>query len=98
MANDGGNTTPRIDRAEHIGPNDTGDNVEAKRVAPYDWNGTTWTRHSSPLFTKPYDRLIITYTDSTKTVIATIVSKLSGTTQETITNNSDATTDDLVRT
>lgn len=40
----GGNTIPRITRAEHIGPNDTGDNIEAKRVAEYVWNGTDWER------------------------------------------------------
>ena len=43
---DGGNTVPRIANAEHIGPNDTGDNIEAKRVAGYIWNGTSWERHS----------------------------------------------------
>ena len=98
MSNPGGNTLPRIARAEHVGPDDTGDNIEAKRVVPYDWNGTTWTRRGSPLFTKPYDRLIITYTDSTKATISTIVSKLSGVTQETITNSYTATVDDLQRT
>lgn len=44
---DGGNTVPRITKAEHIGPGDTGDNIEAKRVAGYVWNGTTWERQSS---------------------------------------------------
>lgn len=47
MANDGGNTVPRIAKSEHIGPDDTGDNIEAKRVAGYVWNGTTWERASS---------------------------------------------------
>lgn len=41
---DGGNVTPRLDKAEHIGPLDTGDNIEAKRVANYIWNGTDWER------------------------------------------------------
>lgn len=85
-------TSPTIDRDEHD------DSASAKRVSNLLWNGSGTTRQATPLLTKPYDRLIITYTDSTKTVIATIVSKLSGTIQETITNNSDATTDDLVRT
>jgi hypothetical protein len=46
MANDGGNSVPRITKAEHIGPDDTGDNIEAKRVASYVWNvGTSeWER------------------------------------------------------
>lgn len=46
MAN-GGNTVPRITKAEHIGPDDTGDNIEAKRVANYIWNpagGGSWER------------------------------------------------------
>lgn len=38
--NDGGQTVPRITRAEHVGPNDTGDNIEAKRVVLYGWNPT----------------------------------------------------------
>jgi hypothetical protein len=45
---DGGNVTPRIDNAEHIGPNDTGDNIEAKRVANYVWDGSSWSRMSQP--------------------------------------------------
>lgn len=44
----GGNTVPRIDRAEHIGPEDTGDNIEAKRVANYLWDGNDWQRHGAP--------------------------------------------------
>lgn len=47
MTNFGGNTVPRIEKAEHIGPSDTGDNIEAKRVATYAWNGSTWERQSS---------------------------------------------------
>lgn len=85
-------TNPTIDRDEHD------DFSSSKRVTNLLWNGSGTTRQATPLLTKPYDRLIVTYTDSTKTTIATIISKLSGTTQETITNNSDATTDDLVRT
>lgn len=44
MSQDGGNSVPRITKAEHIGPDDTGDNIEAKRVAVYEWNGTNWER------------------------------------------------------
>lgn len=47
--------------------------------------------------TKPFDRLIVTYTDSTRTIISTVVTKLNGTTQETLTNTSTATVDDLQR-
>lgn len=45
MANDGGNVVPRIAKAEHIGPKDTGDNIEAKRVALYGSDpGLQWQR------------------------------------------------------
>jgi len=50
----------------------------------------------NPLLTKPYDNIIITYTDSTKSVISTIVTKLNGVTQDTVTNTPTATVDDLV--
>lgn len=43
----GGNIVPSITNAEHIGPDDTGDNIEAKRVANYVWNGSGWERQSS---------------------------------------------------
>lgn len=43
---DGGNTVPSVTKAEHIGPVDTGDNIEAKRVALYVWDGvSSWTRY-----------------------------------------------------
>ena len=47
---DGGNMVPRITKAEHIGPNDTGDNIEAKRTANYVWNDLTdqWERMEQP--------------------------------------------------
>ena len=43
-----GNVVPAITAAEHIGPDDTGDNIEAKRVAAYVWNGSTWERMTQP--------------------------------------------------
>lgn len=42
-----GNNVPSIVAAEHIGPSDTGDNIEAKRVANYVWSGSVWERQSS---------------------------------------------------
>jgi len=42
----GGSWDARAAQAEHIGPTDTGDNIEAKRVAGYVWNGSTWERDS----------------------------------------------------
>lgn len=50
-----GNKQPAIDNAEHIGPDDTGDNIEAKRVAGYVWNPDPgvldWERMTQPTFT-----------------------------------------------
>jgi hypothetical protein len=45
----GGNKQPAIDASEHIGPLDTGDNIEAKRVAVYDWDESLseWSRGSN---------------------------------------------------
>lgn len=86
-----------LNRAEHIGPAMTGDNIDAKKVAGYQWNGGGWNRSISGLFTKAFDELVIVYTDTTKTVISTITTKLSGVTQETITNDGDSVTDDFVR-
>lgn len=86
-----------ISRAEHISPRKTGDNIQAKRVVPYEWNGTDWNRKSAPFLTKPYDTAIITYTDSTKSTIATVATKLGGVPQETLTLTSGSTTDTWAR-
>lgn len=45
----GGNVVPSITQAEHIGPEATGDNIEAKRVAGYGWTGTAWQRTAAGL-------------------------------------------------
>lgn len=37
-----------IERAEHISPRKTGDNIQAKRVATYVWNGSSWERMTQP--------------------------------------------------
>lgn len=88
---DGAVTNPSIDRAEH-------DSTEsAKRVLPLGWNGAGTTKMPIPFLTKPFDELAITYTDNTKNTISSIISKLGGITQETITNTSTATSDDFVR-
>jgi len=42
-----------IIRAEHISPRKTGDNIQAKRVANYAWNGSTWERQSSSITVAP---------------------------------------------
>lgn len=37
-----------IERAEHISPRKTGDNIQAKRVAGYVWDGANWQRMTQP--------------------------------------------------
>lgn len=59
----GGNTVPDITKAEHIGPNDTGDNIEAKRSANYVWNGSSWQRMVQPGESASYESRNDTTTD-----------------------------------
>lgn len=59
-----GNKQPAIDQAEHIGPEDTGDNIEAKRVVPYGFNGTSWDRVPIPFFNVAYDDMVFSNADS----------------------------------
>jgi hypothetical protein len=40
----GGDRVKQTAEAEHIGPEYTGDNISAKKVANYVWNGTDWER------------------------------------------------------
>src|ERR1041385_5108518 len=44
-----------VTRSEHIDPKTTGDNIQAKRVAPYNWDGTNWSRQPLPFLDKSYD-------------------------------------------
>lgn len=37
-----------ITQAEHISPAKTGDNIQAKRVAQYVWDGSAWQRMTQP--------------------------------------------------
>ena len=37
-----------ITQSEHVSPAKTGDNVEAKRVVNYVWNGSSWERQGLP--------------------------------------------------
>jgi hypothetical protein len=46
MARIGGNTVSELNQAEHIGPEHTGDNIDAKRVANYIWDGSNWQRYT----------------------------------------------------
>jgi len=75
-------------RSEHISPLKTGDNIEAKRVAPYVWNGTEWQRfapQSAGLITEPYDYIKYTNTSSTVDTYQYYIGGSSGTLQATIT-------------
>lgn len=68
---DGGNTTPRIDKSEHIGLNDTGDNIEAKRVATYEaLDGVNWSRSGTQLTVRIDDSTTANTTYIGKAVIA----------------------------
>lgn len=37
-----------INQAEHVSPDKTGDNIQAKRVVSYVWNGSAWQRMTQP--------------------------------------------------
>lgn len=43
-----GNIQPQLDLSEHISLETTGDNINAKRVAIYVWNGSAWERMTQP--------------------------------------------------
>lgn len=59
-----GNITPSVDGAEHIGPQQTGDNIEAKRTANYVWNGSLWQRMTQPGEPVTYESRNDTTTDT----------------------------------
>lgn len=88
---DGALTSPSLERAEHD------ESEQAKRVLPVLWSGSGTIKAPAPFFTKPYDSIVLTYTDSTKATLSTAVSKLSGITQETITLTQGSTTDTYTR-
>jgi len=50
-----------ITQAEHVGPAKTGDNIEAKRVVNYEWNGSTWQRQVG---VSTYSAVAVDATDS----------------------------------
>lgn len=73
-----------IIRSEHISPIKTNDNIEAKRVANYNWDGAKWNRQVPGMFTAPYDSFYFTNPDGNGNY-QTVTSKLSGTIQQTLT-------------
>lgn len=71
-----GNVQPSLDKAEHIGTLATDDNIEAKRVANYQWDGSAWQRMGLQLTPiKDFDYLSIT---NSATDQDTLVFKLGG--------------------
>jgi hypothetical protein len=86
MASNGGNTLPRITKAEHIGPNDTGDNIEAKRVANYYWDGSNWQRIGAGLVPSSYDYIALSdYTGANPGTVTYKQGGSGGTTVATLT-------------
>ena len=74
-----------IENAEHIDPGTSGDNIAAKKVAGYAWDGTNWNRSTGgSIFKLPYDSQYFTNPDAGGNY-QTITSKLNGVTQETLT-------------
>ena len=85
---DGGNTVPRITKAEHISPGDTGDNIHAKRVAAYGWDGSGWGRQGlgqAGFITTSYDYVAITYPTDTSEVFTFKTGGSGGDTVATVT-------------
>jgi hypothetical protein len=83
MTDSGGNTVPRITQAEHIGPDGTGDNIHAKRVANYLWGGTEWSRAPLPFITASYDDVELTNPDANSNY-QTMTFKSAGNTVQTV--------------
>lgn len=54
-----------IANREHIAPNKTGDNIAAKRVVNYDWDGANWQRTPLSYVPYAYDYVAITYNATT---------------------------------
>jgi hypothetical protein len=91
-----GNIVPRITEAEHIGPNDTGDNIEAKRVANYVWTGSAWARMAQLNPGTDYDYLDVQQTDADTETYVFKLGGSGGTTVRTIVvNYTDATKEDI---
>lgn len=71
-----GNIERQDSESEHIGPDYTGDNISAKKVANYNWDGSTWQRLTKPLTAgKDFDYIDIQQTSAT---VETYVYKLGG--------------------
>ena len=60
----GGDRVKQTAEAEHIGPDYTGDNISAKKVANYVWNGSSWGRMVQPGESALYESRNDTTTDT----------------------------------
>lgn len=83
----GGNGQPGIDRSEHLST-ENGESVDAKRVVPYGWNGSTLERMplvGAGLITSSYDYVGVAYPDSTTETYTFKTGGSSGTTVNTVT-------------
>lgn len=89
---DGGQTVPRITKAEHIGPADTGDNIEAKRVALYYWDGSNWQRATTATFGGNTPPSTSTVTSVNDTAISTTLLALNASRKEVIITNDSSST------
>lgn len=77
-----------IAQAEHIAPDKTGDNIEAKKTANYAWDGTNWQRQGLSLVPdKDFDYLQITNNTATQDTIVFKKGGSSGTAIRTLVIN-----------
>lgn len=84
----GGNKQPSIDASEHIGPDDTGDNIDAKRVAGYVYNPATGKWQRNTLVLTPgadYDYIDVQQTSSTVESYVYMLGGSGGTAVQTVT-------------
>lgn len=82
-----GNIERATAEAEHIGPAYTGDNISAKKVANYLWDGSEWSRQGGGLITKPFDTIQITSYNANDDPLVVVyrLGGASGTVQHTLT-------------
>jgi len=88
-----------ITQAEHISPDKTGDNIQAKRTANYVWDGSNWQRMAQPGGLTPGTDYDYIDEQQTSTSVRTYVYKLGGsggtTVRTVVVTYTDATRADL---
>lgn len=96
-----GNIQPQLDLSEHISPETTGDNINAKRVVPYGWTGSQWARVPQSFITGAYDYIGVTTPDDVTEVYTFKTGGSSGTAINTVTivytDNTKATLSSVTR-